>query len=372
MSNESAKRKNTGTTLAGIAVLIPGLAISAWSLYGYLRDAGAPVWLSVGASASIDGLGLFAAAKAHSFAASGRASRFPRLITYAMVFASIYVNWSHADTAGWPMGIHVLVAVPAAAAAAGFEIIMEETRADYLEREDPRKRTRRLSKIDFVLYLRHPIEVWQLRQDEAGDALDAIMVDSPRRAARLSARRSGRRTAPVPAAPASPDTVGQTGSASVTDLSAYRPADASEADNGAADRLPAARAEVRPDARPLFSVANPDTLITGDLGIRTSDPDTADALSGSGSELAGHAASLDSVTRPTTGPEREPETAHGSITDVVRKVYRDSADTQTITRIVTELVPDAKPDTVSRAVRRVRSERADKTGRQEPGTGQYL
>lgn len=353
--------KTAGTKLAGLAVLIPGLAISAWSLYGYLRNAGAPIWLSVGASASIDGLGLFAAAKAHSFAAAGHPSRFARLITYAMVAASIYVNWAHADTAGWAMGIHVLVAIPAAAAAAGFEIIMQETRTDYRERSDPRKRTRRLAKIDPILYLRHPIEVWQLRQDEAGDALDVIMLDSPRRAARLSARR----TAPALLSAQSPDTAGQSLSEPVRELTSTRPADT---DNGSPVRLPAARPADTPTGpddsfRPLVSVPT---------GPRTSDPDTADTLSDNRAELAGHAASLDSISQPETVSQPEPQPQPGSITEAVRRIYTDTADTQTITRIVTGLMPDAKPDTVRRAVRRVRTERAAKSGQSEPGTGQYL
>ena len=187
-SRETRKPRTFRTALLSATFLVPGLAISGWSLFGYLRSAGAPIWLALGASASVDGLGLFAAVKAHEFAAANRPAKFARLLTWVMVAGSVLINWEHATTAGWNLGLHVLISLPAAAAAAAFELIMQETQAIVRETTEPRKRTRRSIKIDADIWFHHPFAVWGARRRESMDRLrTALSAGSTAVAADMSA-----------------------------------------------------------------------------------------------------------------------------------------------------------------------------------------
>lgn len=155
-------------SLIGSVLMIPGLGMSAWSMYGYIRDAAtAPVWVAAGASSAFDGMGLFAALMAHEAAKRNRRSYLARPWVYLSVASSTIINWAHASTHAWPLGIHLMLAAPALLAAGAFELILEQTRANEREKRDPRRRTRRAAKVDFDLYLRHPLLVWNGRQDEA-------------------------------------------------------------------------------------------------------------------------------------------------------------------------------------------------------------
>jgi hypothetical protein len=170
------KPRRGRTTLLSATFLIPGLAISGWSLFGYLRTAGAPIWLAVGASASVDGLGLFAAVKAHEFAAVNRPAKFAQILTWVMVCGSVLINWQHASTQHWNLGLHVLISLPAAAAAAAFELIMQEIRGEVREKSEPRKRTRRSVKIDADIWLHHPLMVWGARRKESAERLRVALA----------------------------------------------------------------------------------------------------------------------------------------------------------------------------------------------------
>jgi Protein of unknown function (DUF2637) len=170
------KPRRGRTTLLSATFLIPGLAISGWSLFGYLRTAGAPIWLAVGASASVDGLGLFAAVKAHEFAAVNRPAKFAQILTWVMVCGSVLINWQHASTQHWNLGLHVLISLPAAAAAAAFELIMQEIRGEVREKSEPRKRTRRSVKIDADIWLHHPFMVWGARRKESAERLRTALA----------------------------------------------------------------------------------------------------------------------------------------------------------------------------------------------------
>jgi hypothetical protein len=176
MTTETRKPRHVRTTALSATFLVPGLTISGWSLFGYLRTAGAPVWLAVGASASVDGLGLFAAVKAHEFAALNRPAKFAKILTWVMVCGSVLINWQHATTQGWNLGLHVLISLPAAAAAAAFELIMQEVRGEVREKSEPRKRTRRSIKIDADIWLHHPFMVWGARRRESADRLRTALA----------------------------------------------------------------------------------------------------------------------------------------------------------------------------------------------------
>ena len=194
---EDAKTgRNWPTLLIGSTFLIPGLAISGWSMYSYMREStNAPIILCAGASAAFDGIGLFAASKAHAFASAGRKAKFAWLIVWLAVFASVLINWRHASTQHWNQGIHVLISAPAAAAAAAFELMMQETREIERSQHEKRVRTRQSVKIDADIWIHHPFMVWTERRRESAQRLrDAIKAGRPADAGQDTVRDAGQDT----------------------------------------------------------------------------------------------------------------------------------------------------------------------------------
>ena len=172
-----AKTVRWGTLLIGATFLVPGLSISAWSMFSYMRQAtDAPILLCAGASAAFDGIGLFAANKAHAFASRGRKAKFAWTIVWAAVAASVLINWRHASAQHWNEGIHILISAPAAAAAAAFELMMQETREEERSRHERRTRTRQSVKIDPDIWLHHPLMVWAERRRESADRLHEALA----------------------------------------------------------------------------------------------------------------------------------------------------------------------------------------------------
>lgn len=360
---DQRKQHHTGTIVAGSLFLVPGLAISAWSLYGYLRGAGAPVWLSAGASAAVDGLGLFAAFKAHAFTERGLPVRLPRWITYAMVVASVYINWQHASSQHWSEGIHLLIALPAAAAAAAFEIILTETRATEREKHEPRERTRRSVKIDADIWVHHPFMVWGARRREAADRLRSVLPS----AIKPSRQDTGVIIAPAVSAPA------------------VLPAVAEDT----APAVSVVAEDTAPDMSALPAV--PDTVSGHDVSAPADqgrDTDTDNGQDATDSLIAIPAQSAGRGRRGRTSPSDTGDTpadvaslvpagllsadADPSVAEVVRQVYRDEWDTGTIRAVVAHVLPDAKPDAIRKAIGRHKATRgkADTSAGQTPG--QYL
>jgi hypothetical protein len=179
-----AKRERKYLIPLSMLVLLPGLGISAWSFYGYAREALAPMLLAASASAAIDGIGLFAAYFAARFTNRGQSARFPRLVTYLMIAASVYVNWEHASSQHWSTGLHVLVSAPAVASAFAFEILMLELRVNERAKREQRRRSRMSAKVDADLWLHHPFAVWGARRWESRDRLAELFPGHKTRPAR--------------------------------------------------------------------------------------------------------------------------------------------------------------------------------------------
>ncbi len=175
-------------TIAAVVALSPSLAISWWSLFTMMKDAGCPVWLAAVTSGGIDGVCVVAGFTAHEAAAQGHSSRFVRTVLYALTFLSTVVNWDHGTAAGWTTGVHLLVAAMPGVAALAFEIIMQRTHRVEREKYQPRIRTRKAAKIDLDILLRQPTAVWQRRQKEALSRLDEVMPSDLRK--RVSTREA--------------------------------------------------------------------------------------------------------------------------------------------------------------------------------------
>lgn len=189
------KRKQRRKRLVDLAIgstfLIPGLAISGWSMYSYMREStNAPAILCLGASAAFDGIGLYAAKKANERAEKGRKAKFAWIVTWAAVAASVVINWRHASTQHWNEGIHILISAPAAAAAAAFEIMMQETRETERDKHEKRIRTRRPVKIDLDIWLHHPLKVWGSRRKESAQRLDEALAIGARSASVTAPRHT--------------------------------------------------------------------------------------------------------------------------------------------------------------------------------------
>jgi hypothetical protein len=171
---EPSKRERRFLIALTLLVLVPGLGISAWSFYGYGRDATAPMMLAMSASIAIDGIGLFAAFFAARFTNRGQSARFPRLVTYAMIVGSVYINWEHASSKHWSNGLHVFVSAPAVAAAFAFEILMLELRVKERARHGQRRRARQAAKVEADMWMHHPFMVWGARRWENRDRINDL------------------------------------------------------------------------------------------------------------------------------------------------------------------------------------------------------
>ena len=183
----SEKYGRAVTVAAGIA-LTPSLAISWWSLFTMMKDAGCPVWLAAITSGGIDGVCVVAGFTANEAAAQGHSSRFVRTVLYSLTALSTVVNWEHGSAAGWSTGVHLLVAAMPGVAALAFEIIMQRSRRVERQKHEPRIRTRKSAKIDLDILLRQPKAVWQRRQKEALCRLDEVMPSDLQK--RVSTRKA--------------------------------------------------------------------------------------------------------------------------------------------------------------------------------------
>lgn len=151
-----------------IPFIAPGLAYSAWSIYGYARTGSAPIWLAVLGSPALDGAALFCGAFAAMFQNAGQSTKLPRLGTYGAIAAGVLVNYSRAGElhhAG--VGMYVLLIGPAIIASLVFEIIMTRIRHQERARREARRSTRQSARVDLDLWLRHPLLVHHARQHEA-------------------------------------------------------------------------------------------------------------------------------------------------------------------------------------------------------------
>lgn len=194
-----------------VPFIAPGLAYSAWSIYGYARTGSAPIWLAVLGSPALDGAALFCATFAAMFQNAGQSTKLPRLGTYAAMTAGIIVNYSRAGElhhAG--MGMYVLLIGPAVIASLVFEIIMTRIRHQERARREARRSTRQSARVDLDLWLRHPLLVHHARQHEARqriqDAFPGMTLPE-----KGSSRATGVLWALVPAAAAVAVTLWATG-----------------------------------------------------------------------------------------------------------------------------------------------------------------
>jgi hypothetical protein len=152
--------------MAAAAAMTPGLSISWWSFMEYLQAGGAPFWLAAVSSASVDGIAIYAALYAAWFTDHNKSARLAKSATYAMVAASAFVNWMHATSMHWSLGLHVALSVPSVGAAVALELALLRMRVVARSRREQRKETRQGVKVDAILRLRHPVLVFKLRRAE--------------------------------------------------------------------------------------------------------------------------------------------------------------------------------------------------------------
>lgn len=362
----TARRRRVMTT-AGILLMVPGLGMSAWSMYSYIRTttSTAPVWIAISASTAFDGLALFSALMAHEAVQRGGRSWLAWGWLYLSVAASTIINWGHASLQHWPFGIHLMLSAPALLAAGGFEMILQLTRREERAKREKRRRTRQPAKVDLDLYLRHPLKVWRGRQAEAVVRLAEVFPDT------VSARRiSVVSLAPAPALPDNSVPALPAGEDIASgdirpELSAPpAAADIEDTDNGQdADKL----ADLGQDILRDIPRDIADSLVTlpaqddgrGRRG-RTSVRDTADIPADLGSLIPAELLNAASAANPP------------KVAEVVRLAYRDEWDTGTIRAVVAHVLPDAKPDTINKAIGRHRTARGQTDTTSAPSAGQYL
>ena len=249
----------------GAVLMVPGLGMSGWSMYSYVRTStNAPMVIAAGASTAFDGIALFAALMAHEAVQRGRRSKLGRALVYLSVTASTVINWEHASTEHYPLGIHLMLAAPALIAAGGFELILEKTRADEREKRDPRRRTKQAAKVDLDLYIRHPYLVWKCRQNEGKTRLREVFP--PVADKNESFGGKSRRTRNMPDRTVNSAADGRTAvlTARVTD----RPTDPRTADRGRTDRTASQRTD-----GPTRTDRTADGPADRTVGSRTDGPD---------------------------------------------------------------------------------------------------
>jgi Protein of unknown function (DUF2637) len=117
-------------TRAGwLAVLVPALGMSCWSLFYVARSWGVPPWIAVGVSACFDGLAIVAADLALRYARThGDSGLGARLTMLAAMAVSAYLNSQHAAIVHAPWAARVLYAGPPVAACLAFELAMRYQR----------------------------------------------------------------------------------------------------------------------------------------------------------------------------------------------------------------------------------------------------
>src|SRR5699024_12331677 len=93
-----------------------------WSLFALARLFGVPSVLAAGVSVVFDAAALVCARLAYGSAPSPDSGAGPRVMMLALVTASVYLNWNHADVAGYGMVAAVMFAAPAVVAVLLFEL----------------------------------------------------------------------------------------------------------------------------------------------------------------------------------------------------------------------------------------------------------
>lgn len=165
-SVEVTPEQRRRSAIAAAVAMTPGLAISWWSFTAYITAGGAPFWLAAVSSASVDGIAIYAALYAAWFTDHNKPARLAKSATYAMVAASAFVNWMHATSMHWSLGLHVALTVPSIGAAVALELALLRMRVVARSRREQRRETRQGVKVDAILRLRHPVLVFKLRRAE--------------------------------------------------------------------------------------------------------------------------------------------------------------------------------------------------------------
>lgn len=165
-SIEVTPEQRRRSAIAAALAMTPGLSISWWSFTAYITAGGAPFWLAAMSSASVDGIAIYAALYAAWFTDNNKSARLAKSATYAMVAASAFVNWMHATSMHWSLGLHVALTVPSVGAAVALELALLRMRVVARARREQRRETKQGVKVDAVLRLQHPVLVFQLRRTE--------------------------------------------------------------------------------------------------------------------------------------------------------------------------------------------------------------
>jgi hypothetical protein len=159
----------------GTALLIPAAAVSWWSISTYAQAIGLPSWAADVVSVAVDGVGLYAGLMTWELTRAGHPARLARVVTYAAVTLSVYLNVSHGASADWTTSARVLVSTPMVVATALFELVMRKAYLDERDAVEAPVRTRRGARVGWAVRAWHPLETLRRQRAEALRLLDEVI-----------------------------------------------------------------------------------------------------------------------------------------------------------------------------------------------------
>ncbi|MCX5209797.1 DUF2637 domain-containing protein [Kitasatospora sp. NBC_00240] len=192
--------------LRGVLFLVMGaaLTVGTWSIYTLLTvKFGAPKKVAVFGSGMFDGAALYFALLAQRYATSPDSGLAPRLAMLAMVTASSWVNWTHAQLEGWGIVGGILLAPAPVIAEVAFEMWHR-----YEHREALRDQGRVQSALPVIpglAWLLFPKKSAKVMRASVGAQLDVVEREAQHAASPADAHRLERTTAPRHAVTAEAD-----------------------------------------------------------------------------------------------------------------------------------------------------------------------
>jgi hypothetical protein len=108
------EKNKTDMAMRGIfyLILVAAMLLSGWSLTTLGMSYGMPKGVAVLISAALDGVAIYCGYTSNRYAKTQYSGAWPKILTYAFVFASAWLNWQHAALLGYEVAGQVLFAIP--------------------------------------------------------------------------------------------------------------------------------------------------------------------------------------------------------------------------------------------------------------------
>ncbi|MFF7555527.1 DUF2637 domain-containing protein [Streptomyces olivaceus] len=152
----------TSKTAFGLVLLV-ALALSWWSLSTLAISYGVPEYLAWGISLAFDGAALVTADLASKYARSPDSGAGPRLMTYALIAVSVFLNVSHAQMLGYGLAGQVLFGAPPVIAGVLFELGLKwEHRQSLRERGRVAEAMPVFGKLSWLMFPRKTLKAFRL------------------------------------------------------------------------------------------------------------------------------------------------------------------------------------------------------------------